>query len=116
MRRTADGQITVFFSLIMMCMFAFFCVILESARTAGAACICRRQLHQRWILYSVSIIESFGTLTGFCLQSMILRKILQMPLADLFFHIWKWKLVSDSVYRGADRGNYKSNGRTGGLF
>ncbi len=36
MRRTADGQITVFFSLIMMCMFAFFCVILESARTAGA--------------------------------------------------------------------------------
>lgn len=36
MRRTADGQITVFFSLIMMCMFAFFCVLLESARTAGA--------------------------------------------------------------------------------
>lgn len=36
MRRTADGQITVFFSLIMMCMFAFFFVLLESARTAGA--------------------------------------------------------------------------------
>lgn len=35
-RHQADGQVTVFISLIMMCMFAFFCVLLESARTAGA--------------------------------------------------------------------------------
>lgn len=31
-----DGQITVFVSLIMMCVFAVFCVLVESARTAGA--------------------------------------------------------------------------------
>lgn len=30
------GQVTVFISLIMMCVFALFCVMLESARTAGA--------------------------------------------------------------------------------
>lgn len=35
-RRRVSGQVTVFISLIMMCMFAFFCVLLESARTAGA--------------------------------------------------------------------------------
>ncbi len=34
--KQAGGQVTVFISLIMMCMFAFFCVLLESARTAGA--------------------------------------------------------------------------------
>ncbi len=36
MRRGASGQITVFISLIMMSMFALICVLLESARTAGA--------------------------------------------------------------------------------
>ncbi len=35
-RRTVSGQVTVFISLIMMCIFTFFCVLLESARTAGA--------------------------------------------------------------------------------
>lgn len=35
-RKTVNGQVTVFISLIMMCMFALFCVLLESARTAGA--------------------------------------------------------------------------------
>lgn len=35
-KRQVGGQVTVFISLIMMCMFAFFCVLLESARTAGA--------------------------------------------------------------------------------
>lgn len=34
--KTVDGQVTIFISLIMMCMFALFCVLLESARTAGA--------------------------------------------------------------------------------
>ena len=36
MGERAGGQVTVFISMIMMCMFAFFCVLLESARTAGA--------------------------------------------------------------------------------
>lgn len=36
MPRAAGGQITVFTSLIMMCLFAVFCVLVESARTAGA--------------------------------------------------------------------------------
>lgn len=31
-----SGEITVFISLIMMCLFALFCVLVESARTAGA--------------------------------------------------------------------------------
>lgn len=35
-QKTVSGQVTVFISLIMMCMFALFCVLLESARTAGA--------------------------------------------------------------------------------
>ncbi|MDD3253401.1 MAG: DUF5702 domain-containing protein [Lachnospiraceae bacterium] len=30
------SQVTVFISLVMMCVFSFFCVLLESARTAGA--------------------------------------------------------------------------------
>ena len=34
--RAAGGQITVFASLTMMCLFAVFCVLVESARTAGA--------------------------------------------------------------------------------
>lgn len=34
--RKVDGQITVFISLIMMCVFALFCGLVESARTAGA--------------------------------------------------------------------------------
>ncbi|MCD8083842.1 MAG: DUF5702 domain-containing protein [Clostridiales bacterium] len=34
--RPASGQVTVFVSLVMMCIFSFFCVLLESARTAGA--------------------------------------------------------------------------------
>lgn len=34
--RELGGQVTVFFSLIMMCLFALFCVLTESARTAGA--------------------------------------------------------------------------------
>lgn len=36
MKRAEDGQITVFVSMIMMCLFALFCLLLESARTAGA--------------------------------------------------------------------------------
>lgn len=35
-RARAGGHVTVFISLIMMCLFSFFCVLLESARTAGA--------------------------------------------------------------------------------
>jgi hypothetical protein len=35
-RRSAGGQITIFISLIMMCIFALFCGLTESARTAGA--------------------------------------------------------------------------------
>lgn len=34
--RAAGGQVTVFLSLILMCTFAVFCVLVESARTAGA--------------------------------------------------------------------------------
>ncbi|MGN0158667.1 MAG: DUF5702 domain-containing protein [Brotaphodocola sp.] len=34
--RGVDAEITVFISLIMMCLFALFCVLVESARTAGA--------------------------------------------------------------------------------
>ncbi|MCD8220607.1 MAG: DUF5702 domain-containing protein [Clostridiales bacterium] len=34
--KNAAGQITVFVSLTMMCVFALFCVLMESARTAGA--------------------------------------------------------------------------------
>lgn len=34
--RQMRGQVTVFISLVMMCIFSFFCVLLESARTAGA--------------------------------------------------------------------------------
>lgn len=41
--REAGAQVTVFISLVMMCLFAFFCVLLESARTAGA----------RWYLRTV---------------------------------------------------------------
>lgn len=36
MRSQLEGQITVWTSLIMMCLFALFCVLVESARTAGA--------------------------------------------------------------------------------
>lgn len=36
MKRTVEGQVTVFISLIMMCTFALFGMLLESARTAGA--------------------------------------------------------------------------------
>lgn len=35
-KKAVGGQVTIFISLIMMCMFALFCVLLESARTAGA--------------------------------------------------------------------------------
>jgi hypothetical protein len=35
-RKSAGGQITIFISLIMMCVFALFCGLTESARTAGA--------------------------------------------------------------------------------
>lgn len=34
--RKAGGQVTVFISLVMMCVFALFCCLVESARTAGA--------------------------------------------------------------------------------
>ncbi len=34
--RRESGQVTIFVSLIMLCMFALFCVLLESARMAGA--------------------------------------------------------------------------------
>ncbi len=36
MRKTVEGQVTIFISLIMMCMFALLGVLVESARTAGA--------------------------------------------------------------------------------
>ena len=36
LKKRAGAQVTVFISLIMMCVFSFFCVLLESARTAGA--------------------------------------------------------------------------------
>ena len=32
------GQITVFFSLALLCVFSLMCGLLESARTAGARC------------------------------------------------------------------------------
>lgn len=64
MRRTADGQITVFFSLIMMCMFAFFCVLLESARTAGA----------RWYPADGSFISD-----GFSIQSVSSEALGYLP-------------------------------------
>lgn len=35
-KQSVAGQVTVFISLIMICVFALFCVMLESARTAGA--------------------------------------------------------------------------------
>lgn len=35
MNQGKSGEVTVFISLIMMCMFSLFCVIIESARTAG---------------------------------------------------------------------------------
>lgn len=35
-KREVSSQITIFVSLVMMCLFACFCVLLESARTAGA--------------------------------------------------------------------------------
>lgn len=35
-KRELGGQVTVFVSMIMMILFAFLCVLLESARTAGA--------------------------------------------------------------------------------
>lgn len=35
-RRSLSGQVTVFVSMILMTLFAFLCVLLESARTAGA--------------------------------------------------------------------------------
>lgn len=35
-QKNVGAQVTVFLSLVMMCLFAFFCVLLESARTAGA--------------------------------------------------------------------------------
>lgn len=35
-KRGLDGQVTVFVSMILMILFAFLCVLLESARTAGA--------------------------------------------------------------------------------
>ncbi|WP_432626353.1 DUF5702 domain-containing protein [Brotaphodocola sp.] len=41
--RELGAEVTVFISLVMMCLFAFFCVLLESARTAGA----------RWYLRTV---------------------------------------------------------------
>ncbi|MCC8126386.1 MAG: DUF5702 domain-containing protein [Clostridiales bacterium] len=34
--KRAAGQVTIFISLTMMCIFALFCVLIESARTAGA--------------------------------------------------------------------------------
>lgn len=43
-QKTEKGQITVFISLVMLCIFALFCVLLESARTAGA----------RWYLQTAS--------------------------------------------------------------
>ncbi|WP_432630263.1 DUF5702 domain-containing protein [Brotaphodocola sp.] len=42
-QKDVGAQVTVFLSLVMMCLFAFFCVLLESARTAGA----------RWYLRTV---------------------------------------------------------------
>lgn len=39
----ADAHVTVFISMVMMCIFALFCVLVESARTAGA----------RWYLQTV---------------------------------------------------------------
>ena len=35
-KRGLGGQITVFVSMILMLLFAFLCVLMESARTAGA--------------------------------------------------------------------------------
>lgn len=34
--RKAEGQVTIFISMVMMCVFALFCCLVESARTAGA--------------------------------------------------------------------------------
>ena len=34
--REAKGQVTIFISMVMMCVFALFCGLLESSRTAGA--------------------------------------------------------------------------------
>lgn len=42
--RAAKGQVTVFISMVMMCIFALFCGLLESARTAGT----------RWYLQTVA--------------------------------------------------------------
>lgn len=117
MRRTADGQITVFFSLIMMCMFAFFCVILESARTAGARLYLQTaassamdsvfsQYHRKlWDTYRVlfaeydtpeDITDAFG---GFILP---------------YLEMENWYPIQ---YTGAQTGEIiRAIGRTGGLF
>ena len=43
-RCRVSGHVTVFISMVMMCIFALFCVLVESARTAGA----------RWYLETAS--------------------------------------------------------------
>ena len=48
-KRELGGQVTVFVSMIMMILFTFLCVLLESARTAGA----------RWYRRNYTFFEFF---------------------------------------------------------
>ena len=60
-----SGQITVFLSLVMLCVCSLVCGLVESARTAGAGWYLKMRQIPPWILYSAAITGRHGSSTGF---------------------------------------------------
>ena len=58
-----DGAVTIFLSLILVCVSALLCGLVESARTAGVRFYLQTPA---WILYLVSTTMLFGTSTDCC--------------------------------------------------